>query len=168
MVYFVKYEISSLRTVRTVYELEEVNHWVSLGHIIKIEKLKRTDGIYWKSSIFRNRKTGEYITAESRDFMFGGYKATHVTLSEEDFEEICRIKSYTRTRRTEFDWAAYILPLNPEIGEELYIEDLIEDIEVAVQTNPTLFAVNGVAKWSGTELELRRDLYNNIKYDIIG
>ena len=78
------------------------------------------------------------------------------------------VKIYARKRSLNFDWAAYVLPLDPLEGETFYVEDLIEDILVSEFWGEKIYAVDGVANWDGRGLGFRRDLYDSNECMIVG
>ena len=78
------------------------------------------------------------------------------------------VKIYARKRSLNFDWAAYVLPLDPREGETFYVEDLIEDILVSEFWGEKIYSVDGIANWDGKGLEFRRDLYDSSECMVVG
>ena len=162
----VNYPCRNLRGVKTVFSLDDVNEYASKGHVVLFEKIKLNNKLYSTGFIFRDRETGEYTQAESRHFplQYRGW----ASLPEEEFEEICPVRSYARKRSLSIDWAAYILPIDPQKGEELYVEDLIEEVLVTEFWSSKIYAVDGVAVWDGTALNFKRELFDSRKCHIVG
>ena len=104
--------------------------------------------------------------AESRHFpvQYGGWEE----LTEDNWEQILPVKTYARKRSLNFDWAAYVLPLDPCVGETFYVEDLIEDILVSEFWGEKIYAVDGIANWDGKVLEFRRELYDSSECMVVG
>jgi len=162
----VNYARRNLRVVKTVFSLEDVNDYAAKGHMILFEKIKLNKKLYTSGFIFRDRKTGEYTKAASRRFplQYTGW----ASFPEEDYEEICPVTRYARERSLTLDWAAYVLPLEPNEGEEFYIEDLIEDVLVTKFWSSKIYAVDGVAVWDGTALNFKRELFDSRECQIVG
>ena len=154
------------RIVKTVYELNEANDYLSKGHTVLFERIDLNSALYSNGFIFKNRSSGQCQIAESREFYVQYGRTIH--LSEDEWELVIPVKHYARERSLNIDWAAYVIPLEPKEGELFYVEDLIEDILVSEFWSSKIYAVDGVAKWNGHELEFRRDLYDSSECMIVG
>lgn len=162
----VNYHHHDLRRVETVFSLRKLNKYWAAGHVTLLEKIRLKEELFTKGYIFRDRETGEYIEAESR--IYGTRLEGVVELPEEDFEEICSVKRYARRRSLTADWAAYILPLGVQEGEELYIKNLIEDVLVSEFWGEKIYAVDGIAVWDGARLNFKRELFDENECLIVG
>jgi hypothetical protein len=60
------------------------------------------------------------------------------------------------------------LPLGVQEAEELYIEDLIEDALVTEFWGEKTYAVDGIAVWDGTQLNFKRELFDEWQCLIVG
>ena len=154
------------RHIETIFELEEVNVHISNGRVVIFEPIQLNERLYREGIIFKNYMNGHCIFAESRHFpiQYNGWKE----LAEFEWEEILPVKIYARKRSLNINWAAYVLPLDPRVGETFYVEDLIEDILVTEFWGQKIYAVDGIADWNGKGLELRRDLYDSSECKIVG
>lgn len=168
MEFNVRYDPKSMppRIVKTVYELNEANEYISKGHAVLFERIDLNSTLYSDGFIFKNRNTGQCQFGESREYVAQYGRTVH--LSEDEWEIVIPVKHYARKRSLNFDWAAYVIPLEPEEGELFYIEDLIEDILVSEFWSSKIYAVDGIAKWNGHDLDFRRDLYDSSECMIIG
>lgn len=166
MEFNVSYDHSSLRKVRTVFSLNEVNGYASAGHGVLFERMEANPDLYSQMCIFRNKETGKFVQAESRRFMrqYGEW----YEYPEDHWDEILSVKEYARPRTLLHDWAAYVLPSDPQIGEEFYVEDLIEDVLVTEFWSNKIFAVDGIARWDGAGLEFKRELFDSSQCVIVG
>lgn len=154
------------RTVKTVFALDEVNEFISQGHLVLFEKVKPNKKLYSKGFIFQSAKDSRCIFAPSRHFpvQHSGWE----TLSEDEWNEVMPITEYARERSLNYTWAAYVMPLAPEVGETFYVEDLIEDILVSEFWGSKIYAVDGIATWNGSALKFRRELYDSGECMIVG
>ena len=162
----VNYEHSSLRIVKTVYSIYDLNQYVKQGHVVLIEDMHPKPDLYVKSKIYRNVENGEYRVAPSRNYV-RQYGET-VDLEKQVWEEIREIMTYARPRTLTHDWAAYVLPLDTDINEELYIEDLIEDVLVTEFWREKIYAEDGIARWDGSRLVFKRELFDSRECVIVG
>ena len=156
----------ALRHIETIFELDEVNAHISKGRVVLFERIQLNERMYHEGFIFKNYMNGHCRFAESRRFtvQYGGW----MELTEDNWEQILPVKIYARDRSLNFDWAAYVLPLDPHVGETFYIEDLIEDVLVSEFWGQKIYAVDGIAKWNGIGLEFRRDLYDSSECMVVG
>ncbi len=154
------------RLIETVFELDEVNAHISNGRVVLFEPIQLNERLYRKGFIFKNYTNGHCRFAESRHFpiQYGGWEE----LTEDNWEQILPVKIYARKRTLNYDWAAYVLPLDSHVGELFYVEDLIEDILVSEFWGEKIYAVDGIAIWDGKGLEFRRELYDSSECMIIG
>jgi hypothetical protein len=168
MEFNVRYDRTSMpaRIVKTVYDLNEANEYISKGHEVLFERIDLNSALYSDGFIFKNRNTGQCQFAESRKFVVQYGRTVH--LSEDEWDIVIPVRHYARKRSLNIDWAAYVIPLNPEESEIFYVEDLIEDILVSKFWSSKIYAVDGIAKWNGDDLEFRRDLYDSSECMIVG
>ena len=157
---------NSPRIVKTVFSLKEANDFIEQGHKVIFQPVQLNEELYSHEFIFKNRQDGHCKLAPSR--VFHAQYARRVEFPEEEWEQIMPVKHYARQRSLKIDWAAYVIPLEPKVGEVFYVEDLIEDILVSEFWRNKIYAVDGIAKWNGHELEFRRDLYNSSECMMIG
>ena len=154
------------RLIETVFELDEVNAHISNGHVVLFELIELNERLYREGFIFKNYINGHCRFAESRRFAV--QYARWEELTEDSWEQILPVKIYARKRSLNFDWAAYVLPLDPQVGEIFYVEDLVEDILVSEFWGEKIYAIDGIANWNGKGLEFRRDLYDSSECMIVG
>ena len=154
------------RLIETVFELDEVNSHVSNGRVVLFEPIQLNERLYREGFIFKNYTNGHCRFAESRHFpiQYSGWEE----LTEDNWEQILPVKIYARKRTLNYDWAAYVLPLDSHVGELFYVEDLIEDILVSEFWGEKIYAVDGIANWDGKGLEFRRDLYDSSECMVVG
>ena len=168
MEFNVRYNQASdaLRIIETIFELDEVNAHISNGRVVLFEPIKLNQRLYREGFIFKNYKNGHCRFAESRRFpvQYGRWEE----LTEDNWEQILPVKIYARKRSLNFNWAAYVLPLDPREGETFYVEDLIEDILVSEFWGEKIYAVDGIAIWDGKDLEFYRELYDSSECMIVG
>jgi len=154
------------RHIETIFELDDVNTHISNGRVVLFQRIQLNERMYHEGFIFKNYMNGHCRFAESRRFpvQYGSWEE----LTEDNWEQILPVKIYARSRSLNFDWAAYVLPLDPHVGETFYVEDLIEDVLVSEFWGEKIYAVDGIAKWNGVGLEFRRDLYDSSECMFVG
>ena len=154
------------RHIETIFELDDVNTHISNGRVVLFQRIQLNERMYHEGFIFKNYMNGHCRFAESRRFpvQYGSWEE----LTEDNWEQILPVKIYARNRSLNFDWAAYVLPLDPHVGETFYVEDLIEDVLVSEFWGEKIYAVDGIARWNGVGLEFRRDLYDSGECMIVG
>lgn len=162
----VTYNKAELRRVTTSFSLDEVNDAIKTGHTVLFENIKLNEKLFTHSYIFRDKENRLVTYGYSREYP--RQYSEWVELPESEWDELLKVKEYARKRSLNHDWAAYILPLDPLQGEELYIEDLIEDVLVTEFWYRKIYAIDGIAVWNGKELDFKRELFDSSECRLVG
>lgn len=107
-----------MRIIKTARTIEEINKAALEGFTPLVLPVKQSDEISVKFSIYQNKLTGEVYQASD-------YRDPISSLS--DFVEVIK---WTRYYPYNFEnpFAAYLVPKDIQIGERVFLEDVIEDI----------------------------------------
>jgi hypothetical protein len=151
---------NELRVIKTVYEADLLNEFISGGRTYIIRDIKRTQKLYSERLLLRNYDTGMFEEVPAREF-FVQY-GTRMSFPENQWELVRDYKIYFRDRKNPHPWAAYILPENVKIGERLYIDDIIEDILMEKFWNSKYAASDGECVWNGSDIEIDMSLYDRV------
>ena len=150
---------NGLKELETTYDVRRLNEAKAEGLSFSFVPINRNPALELRSLLLKNRETGEFETVPSR--------TSHVQRTglfeypEDEWELVHEVVGYGRTRDQSQNWGAYILPNDLEVGEEVYIPDLIQDI-VATKFYSTVWpAGDAIATWDGKKLNIREDEYES-------
>lgn len=134
-----------LRIIRTARDIDAVNAAVQRGLRPLFRHVEPLPAIRAKYAIFRHRTTGRYEAWG--DFRAGG---AH-------YEQVTPFHWY-RPQVHPSPFAAYLLPPDLVPGEQVYLEDLIEDVVGAVWQQGDVCRLPACpAIWTGEDLVLQFD-----------
>ncbi|ANQ52901.1 hypothetical protein MY04_05845 (plasmid) [Flammeovirga sp. MY04] len=124
-----------MRTIKTARTLEEINQGVKDGfktlfqEVKPSPKIKRKVAVVWNDSENKYQEVGDFRSGGSKFYWYYPYHFPN-------------------------PYAAYLLPKDLEIGERVFLEDVIEDI-VASEWNQgdTTRLEAGEATWNGESFD---------------
>jgi hypothetical protein len=132
------------RIIKTARTFEAINEAAKTGLKPLVKRVKPSKEIHEMVAVFQNPQTGEITLSGDRRF------------NPKD-NDLVKVMNYTLYYPHNFPepFAAYLVPPDLTAGEEVWLEDLIEDI-VAVRGNqghqPRL--PSAAAIWNGSEFEV--------------
>lgn len=148
-----------LKEIETTYAVGRLNKAKKEGSNFILVPTNRNPELELRSLLLKNRDTGEFTAVPSRAFHV--QRTGLVEYPEDEWELVHEVSGYGRTRDQSQNWGAYILPNDLEVGEEVYIPDLIQDI-VATKFYSTVWpAGDAIATWDGKKLNIREDEYES-------
>lgn len=147
----------NLREIKTISSTIELNDAQKGGDRVIIRKYKQNPQLLHKALLLQNIKTGEVVEAPSRNYI--RQYAEHVSLPESEWQLVFEFSSYSRENPPSREWAAYIVPKDTEIGERVFIRNLIEDLVACEFWNYKYAAESAVATWDGNDLVIDHDSY---------
>lgn len=156
---------SNLRIIKTVDGIDELNRAIALGHQVEIHEVKPIKDLFYRSLILKNRESGHLIQVKDRHFYA---RNGLVEYSHEEWETVCESKEYIRARTCEYGYRGYVLPLDVQIDEKLFVEDLIQDIYVGSFWDTPIYAADGVATWDGERLIFDEELWDEGQCQYVG
>lgn len=136
-----------LRVIRTARNVEEINQAAAMGLFPLVKPVLPSDRIAAKYCVDQDVKTGRIEV--SSDFRKGAPRGDYV-----------RVIDYTFYYPYQFEspFAAYLVPPDLEVGERVFLEDLIEDLVGASSNQGNASRLQGcVAIWNGKEFEIQYD-----------
>jgi hypothetical protein len=132
---------NGLRIIRTARSKDAINRAIRNGYTPIIKKVEPSPKINSKFSIIRNKETGEIDVIS--DFRLAGNQEYDIVLDWTFY--------YPHHFKSPF--AAYLIPNDLQIGERVYIKDLIEDIVGDSWNQGDTYRMTGSeAVWDGNEL----------------
>jgi len=145
--------IQNLRIIKTARDKNSINQAAKSGFFPLVKIVKKSELISSKFAISQHEETGEIQVLN--DFRFGsggkGYK---------------KIIDYTSYYPYSFPspYAAYLIPKDIEIGEHVFIEDLIEDLVGASWNQGDKYRLESCeAIWNGEDFDIQYNPEENIK-----
>lgn len=144
-----------LRIIYTARGKWSINRAINKGFIPLIKKVEPSKKIHSKFAVIRNTISGKIDVI--RDFRQS---------DRPDYEIVLDWTSYY-PHYFKSPFAAYLIPNDIQIGERVYIDDLIEDI-VGGSWNQgdTYRLTSSEAVWDGTELLIQFD--SKMSFNIVG
>lgn len=139
-----------LRIIKTARGTEEINQGAEKGFWPLVKKVEPSDKIRSKYSIYQHKKTGEISSVTD----------VRVALRydrNEDYELVIETTEYY-PYNFKSPFAAYLIPKDLKVGDEVYLVDLIEDL-VGLEWNQGVTSrLKGCeAKWNGEDFEILYD-----------
>lgn len=149
-----------LRVIETARDKDSINNAVKSGLKPLIKKVEPSDKIRSKYAVVQNKKTGEIA-------VIGDYRSGFYSGGNDDFEMVIDWTFYY-PHSFKSPFAAYLIPEDIQIGERVFIEDLIEDYIGASWNQGDAYRLESCeAIWNGTDLEIQYDPKKN-RSDFIG
>jgi len=147
----------NLRIIKTARDKKSINLAAQSGFFPLVKIIKPSEKICSKFAISQNKETGEIKALN--DFRFGS--------GGKDYETIIDYTSYYPYSFPS-PYAAYLIPKDIEIGEHVFLEDLIEDFVGASWNQGDKYRLESCeAIWNGEDLEIQYNPELNIR-DFIG
>jgi hypothetical protein len=139
-----------LRTIKTARTLAKINAGAQRGFFPLMRPVKPNPEIRVKYAVFQNPETGEIVV--SGDYRYFGQDRSKGPLT--------RVLGWTYYYPYSFPspFAAYLLPPDLEVGEHVWLEDLIEDIVGETWNQGNKYRLKSAeAIWNGKDFEIQFD-----------
>jgi len=137
----------NLRLIKTARDKESINKASKMGFKPLIKKVMPSPQIKSKYAVIQNKSTGEIdIISDYRNV---------IKLSEnENFEKVIDWTFYY-PYSFKSPFAAYLIPKDIQIGERVFLEDLIEDyVGTSWNQGDTYRLESCEAIWNGSDLDI--------------
>ena len=150
--------------VRCKFEATAVFDVRSLQNVAKLEnkivprRIELNEKLWMSEKIFRNLVTGEIAHAPSE---VGRAQRRTWDYSGEDWVLMLDTAVYAKPDSLQRQWGAYVLPEGIEVGDRIYLPELIEDIYLTEHWSTKRYAADGVAIWDGIDLQLDLEPYKD-------
>ena len=146
----------NLRVVKTVRNLNELTSDICKTNHVMFQRVTRNPSFATERMLLRSYADLTIVDVPSRSFhRRDGWHE----YSEEEWELVYFFKSYSGNNSDE-GWAAYLVPIDAEVGERFYISELIEDVVAERFWGSIIPAIDGEAIWSGKDLVLDAAIYD--------
>jgi hypothetical protein len=140
-----------LRTISTARSIEAMNAGVKAGLRPLVQQVKPRPEIRSKMKLFQDKRTGEVVA--SGDFRSNG--SMIIGGRSEEMQELTDWVWYY-PHHQDLPFAAYLLPADLEIGERVWLEDVIEDLISGRWNQGDTYRLRHCeAIWNGEKFELQ-------------
>ena len=164
---FEEFESSSkgLRIIKTARDEKSINEAAKSGFFPLIKKVEPNYNIRSMYALGQDKESGEIKVIYDFRQSFQENRPTYTSLFEEEksdtngknFEEIIDW-TYYYPHNFPSPFAAYLIPKDIQIGERVFLEDLIEDHVRSFSNQGGVFRLNSSeAIWNGTDFEIKKD-----------
>lgn len=138
-----------LRVIKTARDKQTINEAAKSGLKPLVKKLVPSDSIRLKYCVVQGKKTGEI-------FVISDYRSPFY--SDEANCDIVIDWTYYYPYNFKLPFAAYLVPKDIEIGERVFLEDLIEDyIGASWNQGDTYRLESCEAIWNGKDFDIQYD-----------
>jgi len=140
--------MDNIRIVKTARDKKSINEAASKGLQPLLKKVVPSSEIRSKYAVIQNKKTGEIE-------VIGDYR---IFFELEGNPDLVTVIDWTEYYPHNFasPFAAYLIPKDIQIGERVFIEDLIEDFVGATWNQGGTFRLESCdAIWNGKDLEIQ-------------
>ena len=147
------------RIVKTARTLEEINKAVKDGFTPLVKKIIPSNKIKSKYCIYQNVVSGEFV--ELNDF-----RSVHEYESNKEWKMVIDWTFFYPYLHLQ-PYSAYLLPSDIEVGEQVILEDVIEDlVEIRLNQGDVYRLETCKATWTGTDFELDYNPNKSIRLGI--
>ena len=134
-----------LRVIKTARSERAINKAARGGFRPLVKKVTASPEIRSKFAIWQNKETGEIEVV-------GDFRSS---FNSEDWDPVIDWTSYY-PNHFENPFAAYLLPVDLEVGERVILEDLIEDLVGMVWNQGNVYRLESAeAIWNGFDFEIQ-------------
>ena len=139
--------MDNIRIVKTARDKKSINEAASKGLQPLLKKVVPSSEIRSKYAVMQNKKTGEIM-------VIGDYRIFHDLEGNPDLVTVIDWTEYY-PHNFASPFAAYLIPKDIQIGERVFIEDLIEDYVGASWNQGDTYRLESCdAIWNGNDLEI--------------
>lgn len=150
---------------QTIFTAGELNNAVTTDTIAIFRKTELNPELWVEGSILKDRKTGEFVDVPSRHFWTRQGPRDY---PEIEWEWMAPSRTYRREVSLHRSWGAYVVPNNLNIGDRIFLPELIEDVYAHEFWGDPFPADDGVGVWNGSDLELDLSVYKGAEGSLIG
>lgn len=144
-------DLKKLRVIKTARSVEAINMGAKEGYWPLIKKVIPLDKIRTKYAVYQDSVTGEVT-------VIGDYRMSAPCWTPGATNEKVIDWTFYYPHSFESPFAAYLIPNDLEVGELVFVEDLIEDIVGTTWNQGDCYRLESCnAKWNGKELEIQFD-----------
>jgi hypothetical protein len=135
---------TGLRVIKTARTVRSINRAAQEGFWPLVKRVERDPDISSKFAVFQHRETG-------RIEVIGDFRSH---LDPNEYEAVIGWSDFY-PHVTDKPFAAYLIPPDLEVGERVYVEDLIEDFVGGRWNQGNVYRLaEAEAIWTGTDLQI--------------
>jgi hypothetical protein len=139
------------RVIKTARSLAEINEAVQNGFQLLFKRVEPSDKIRTKFKVVRYKDTGVFE-------VFGDYRENSFEMYHTGEYETVLDWTYYYPYTFSSPYAAYLIPKDIQIGERVFVEDLIEDFVGRIWNQGDTYRLESCeALWNGKDLEIIYD-----------
>ena len=155
--------MDNIRIVKTARDKKSINEAAQQGFLPLIKKVAPSSEIRSKYAVIQNKKTGEIrVTGDYRELNGSGFRHLHPFQENPDLVTVIDWTEYY-PHNFASPFAAYLIPKDIQIGERVFIEDLIEDYVGATWNQGDTYRLESCdAIWNGKDLVIQYDPNINV------
>lgn len=144
------HRFNQLRVIKTARDEESINEAARNGYTPLLKKVNPSKSIRTKYSVLQNINTGEIeVISDFRMGRSGGDQNEYLTVIDWTYYYPYHFVS---------PFAAYLVPNDIEVGENVILDDLIEDFIGTVWNQGDTFRLKSCcAIWNGNDFEVQYD-----------
>ena len=136
-----------LRVIKTARTEKAINQAAQKGFFPVVRRVKPSKEIHSKFCVWQNRETGEIA-------VLGDYR---MGARAKPWEQVIKWSDYYPYSFPE-PYAAYLIPPDIQVGEQVFVEDLIEDfIGLSWGQGDNYRLKSCTARWDGEDLKIEYD-----------
>ena len=135
----------------TVFDVGSLQNAVTLDSIVVPRLIELNENLWSSELIFQNQETGEIQSAPS---VKGNFQQRFWDYSDSDWSLVLSTTNYAKPASLRRRWGVYVLRKDVEVGERIYLPELIEDVRVCESWHSKVYAADGIATWDGSDLHL--------------
>jgi hypothetical protein len=152
--------INGLRVIETARDTGSINMAAKKGFKPLVKKVNPSEDISTKYKVIQYKETGEIE-------VLGDYRGEMIMGDTREFDTVIDWTwFYPYSFKSPF--AAYLIPTDIEVGERVFIRDLIEDYVGTSWNQGDSYRLESCeAIWNGSDLEIQYDPIDN-RSDYIG
>lgn len=140
---------NDLRVIKTARDKESINEAARNGFKPLMKKVIPSDEIRTKYAVFQHKETGEIE-------VIGDYRGEG-RFRDGDYEKVIPW-TYHYPNSFKSPFAAYLIPHDIQVGERVFLEDLIEDYVGSTWNQGSKYRLKSCdAIWNGSDLEIQYD-----------
>lgn len=148
----------TLRIIKTARDEASINEAARQGFYPLVKKVEKSDKIMSKFAVMQNIKTGEIR-------VLGDYRAMLDGIGP-DYETVIDFTFYY-PHDTPSPFAAYLVPRDIEVGENVYLEDLIQDFVGTTWNQGDAYRLASCeAIWNGKDFDIQND--QELRCEMVG
>lgn len=165
-----------LPVIRSSFDTHEINRLVGEGYQTHLVMIEPNQHLYTEMALSQCMESGDYrwqdkhiwMWPDPRDLNFFELDLNEDSESNETWTELLVKRVYVRARTLRHPWGIYLIPASVKPGDKVYVEDILEDIQIDSSMGVPGLARDGVATWTGSGFEFEQAPWDEVTPCIVG